>query len=64
MGYSRKAAALRMSDAADEMMLAGPKVSEDRDRSVWLTNSGINTRRTSAQMPTLSSCLCFCRPTI
>lgn len=64
MGYSRRAAASRMSDAADEMTLAGPKVSEDRDRSVWLTNSGINTSWTSAQMPTLNSCLCFHHPTI
>lgn len=37
-GSSRRAAASRMRDpsvpAADEMTLAGPKVSEDRERSV------------------------------
>lgn len=31
---------------------------------MWLTNSGINTSRTSAQRPTLNSCLCFHHPTI
>lgn len=66
-GYSRRAAASRMSDARPsnrEMTLAAPKVSEDRDRSAWLMNAAINTSRTSAQMPILISRFCFYCPTI